>query len=856
MVSRVLRVCLMLLFAVALTACGGSGGGSEGGVAAEGSGGTSPAAQPVLRGNLQVNALLHAVTPRNILGRVAPPFFLQAVLEGVPGQTVVVDAEVDQANPALVVVRIEAVPVGQYRLRVVSSNIYRQTVGFAELDIVVEPGDQVRSVTLQPGSGAGVEENGSSVVLGPPLLTAHSIYNLDDQASPGSVAAGDFDEDGHQDAACFVSGVGVVIFLGDGQGFFQRSATLATSGVAERLLVGDVNGDDNLDLVANVGNQLRTYRGGGDGTFSAVTSVVQLPAGVLPVYLARIDGDTMSDLVATGPDGLVYTFLGMSAGTFGPPISTDARDAGWVTRGAVSGDFDGDGIVDLFLLQTVTGTFSDRQILLRAQTSGTFVQTQTLSLGGQFSVPESGAAGDFDGDGRLDLAVHRDVRGAMVAYNSNSGFLQNVFVPLTALRFLQAGDFDNDGRADLFASGVTYSAVARSLGGQQFAAPQLYYGANPFFTATGRFDADMGTDVIGTQAGGLILFGTRPLMRELSPPRHFDSDLFIRDMAVGDINRDGRDDLALAGDAPTQVLIAAADGSLGSSEFFETSPGERSRSVRLVDLNNDLNLELLTDRLFYLGNGNRFSETGSSSSATPESRALTLAHFDADGNIDMAYSQGTSVVIGGGDGDGTFSPGSVLAAGGPNGVTVLDGLFDAGGNRDLAWLTGSGKAFLALGRGDLTFEAPVLLHDVSPGFARALGRGDFNADGIDDICLAVGFAGNEPDRVRVFINDGTGNFAAPVEYAIGKVAQALLVEDIDGDTIPDIVTAHQTSGDISVLKGLGGGNFSQARSFATGILARHLRSGDLNNDGLLDLVVSGDRFGSNGGRLAVLFGRN
>jgi hypothetical protein len=150
--------------------------------------------------------------------------------------------------------------------------------------------------------------------------------------------------------------------------------------------VADFNNDGKLDLltangVLNLGN--------GDGTFRLGTPV---PTGVLAV--ADFNGDGKPDILEQGT-GTLLVLLGNGDGTFQAPVST-ASNANLTVAGAV--DLNADGKAD------VVGIFNGALMVYLSKGDGTFSAGVSYSLGSAY-ISGVLSFGDFNGDGKMDVAV-------------------------------------------------------------------------------------------------------------------------------------------------------------------------------------------------------------------------------------------------------------------------------------------------------------------------------------------------------------------------------------------------------------------------------------------------------------------
>ena len=177
---------------------------------------------------------------------------------------------------------------------------------------------------------------------------------------PTGVAAGDFNNDGRPDVAVANSeDAGITIHLGDGAGSFGPSTAIPTGNVAFNVIVGELNGDNNQDLVvANYGNEpnmetgdVSILLGNGDGTFTAAPTLLAQDQPIASA-VADFNGDGDNDIVVANYESMsISTFIGNGDGTFAAPthitvgprphdvIAADLNNDGTVNTGDFFGFF-------------------------------------------------------------------------------------------------------------------------------------------------------------------------------------------------------------------------------------------------------------------------------------------------------------------------------------------------------------------------------------------------------------------------------------------------------------------------------------------------------------------------------------
>ena len=281
--------------------------------------------------------------------------------------------------------------------------------------------------------------------------------------SPQGVAAGDFDGDGFIDLAVVNSGDdNISILIGDGAGGFTASATkYATGDKPIAIVAGDFNGDGNLDLATANANDgtISILLGNGDGTFKP-RSTYSLPniASVInttptDIAIGDFNGDGIPDLIVSGTylNGVVDVMLGDGTGAF-PSANLTQVTVGNGPSSVAVGDFNGDGKLDF----AVTNQ-SDRTIsVMKGSGNGTtFTQFAAAFSTGAGSSPSSIVAADFNGDGKLDLAVAESGLsriGVFTGVGNGTFGVQATYATGNAPSALVVGDFNSDGIADI---GVT-----------------------------------------------------------------------------------------------------------------------------------------------------------------------------------------------------------------------------------------------------------------------------------------------------------------------------------------------------------------------------------------------------------------
>lgn len=269
------------------------------------------------------------------------------------------------------------------------------------------------------------------------------------------------------------------------------SAFTTGSWITTLVISADFNGDNNADLAVGTNNgAVQILLGTGTGNFGVGTNCCSTGGGIASIASADFNADGFADIAFA--DGKLYVSLGDGLGGFG--IKTYFSIPGF--NGAkfiTSGDFDNDGKIDL----AVTNTNASSVSILIGNGNGSFVASTNLFTTSY--TPSSIVCADFNSDGNMDLATSNVSSGSVINYVNvllgdgigNFGTAKSFTVGNTPRSIISA-DFNGDGKFDLATANEGPSSVSVLLGTGTGSFTGTTYGTGwaPYSVTSGDFDGD------------------------------------------------------------------------------------------------------------------------------------------------------------------------------------------------------------------------------------------------------------------------------------------------------------------------------------------------------------------------------
>lgn len=635
--------------------------------------------------------------------------------------------------------------------------------------------------------------------------------------APIGIREGDVDGDGDLDLAVLrTAAQDVQILLNDGDGDFTPSGTLPVGADAVFLVMGDLDADGVQDLAVSrtVSPELRVFFGDGAGQF-VEGGALRMPAGGRPLAMATGDanGDGVVDLVVADRLGdRVLIYAGGGAGAAQPlAVTPEIIDVNGGASAVSLGDLSGDGVPDI-----VVSLFDAQMLQVITSRAGGVVQGFAVDVSGGPSLSE---VVDVTGDGVDDLVCCVQGRYSVSVFPGvPAGLGAEIQLDASGLPLRpEPGDVNNDGATDLLVlSGLgdrlnLFFGTGDGLNGAQsyeagIPGPEAVDGAD--------FDGDgINEIVVAGNASTEVTFMRRqfdPVLGRVAlvPVHRVDLGSRPYNVVVADLNRDGRSD-----------VLAAVEGGVKALENVSTAgqlafavrppsgvlvPGTGPYWVEPGDMNGDGRPDLAIadfqgDRILVaLATDDDFGFAAPLETPLPGAPAgLILADLDGDGALDVATARNEQARVTTlfNDGNGVLRMGANVPVG-AGAATLRTADFNGDGRADLVVSNGRGGSITVLFP---IGEAFVTTQEYPAGDSpSALLTRDLNGDGSTDILVAALVDG----EFRVLLGDGDGGFPDVVTFPGTTNAVSGVLLDMDGDAREDLLLASLRTTRVTMVRNI------------------------------------------------------
>ena len=618
---------------------------------------------------------------------------------------------------------------------------------------------------------------------------------------------------------------------------FATSVDFTTEPNPEYVALSDIDGDGKLDLVVTNGssNTVSVYRNkstSGSITADSFDTPVDFTTGIGPVNVSigDIDGDGKPDLVvANFTSNTISVFRNTSSSGSITTGSFAVRVDFTTGTNPVSiglGDIDGDGKPDLVVTNSGSNSVSvfRNTCIAGSITTGSFAARVDFTTG---ATPQTVAIGDIDGDGKPDLAVTN--------YSDNTvSVYRNTSTP----------------------GSITTSSFATNV--------DFNTGSGPYSVVIGDIDGDGKQDLVVTNSDS----NTLSVYRNISTSGSITSGSFATNIdfttgtspqgiAIGDIDGDGKPDLAVTNFSDNTVSVlrnTSTSGSITAGSFankVDFATGSASWCVAIDDIDGDGKPDLAI--------ANRSSNTISVLRNTILTTTLppVITSFTP-----TSGPSGTTVTITGTNFNTTAASnivwfGAVQATVTAATSTSLSVTVPIGTNFQPITVTDITTGLTAYSNAPFIVTFPSSQVIDATAFASTVdfttgtepnnvAIGDIDGDGKPDLVVT----NYESNTVSVYRNIsasgsiGASSFADKVDFPTGGGPIGIAISDIDGDGKPDLVVTNELSNTISVYRNTSAsgsittGSFTASVNFGTELFPYSVAIGDVDGDGKPDLVVA------------------
>ncbi len=595
--------------------------------------------------------------------------------------------------------------------------------------------------------------NNISIMLGIGDGTFSAVSNYTAGTSPYALCIGDYNGDSNLDLGVANNGSNnVSVLLGNGTGGFSSPTNYVTGSGPYAVCTFDSDADGRLDLgvVNSSSDNVSVLLGNGNGTFGAS---LNYGCGDGPYALTAGDFDNDGDMdlatannnsddvsILLNEDALMVTatnpfqyqvVAALStniSGTFNLAINASSLDStSFIVYGAQTGrhpgsiSYDADSFtatldpnLDFIEGETITAIFTKA---IQA-TNNVFLRGFSWNFGAEITTPSAGTfgnrqdywvgnetrgeyAGDFDGDGDIDIAASLNQGAVAVLLNNGDGTFSGPsnYTCSTEPIAIFGGDLDWDGDIDLAVinnrPGNANLDILENNGNATFTL-SVTYGLSVMGNSLdgGDLDGDGDIDIVvssywGSNNNVYVMLNNGNAT--FSGPYIYTAGTWAHGVAVKDVDNDGDVDICVVNSGNNNVSILINDGDANFPAPANYAVGSSPYSVYGNDFNGDGFVDLASanygsdDITVILNNGDGTFANPVSYLTGSSTRYLIGGDFDGDGDIDLAASVNgadtIAVILN--NGDGTFgNPAKYQVGTSPWSIQTAD--FDLDGDLDIA----------------------------------------------------------------------------------------------------------------------------------------------------------------------------
>ncbi|HEY3406466.1 MAG TPA: T9SS type A sorting domain-containing protein, partial [Ohtaekwangia sp.] len=613
---------------------------------------------------------------------------------------------------------------------------------------------------------------------------------------------------------------------------FATRVDVAVGDTPGRIYKGDFDSDGKIDLLL--------YHGGTSTTLLTVmhnTSTVgnisfnridlTNPSATTVATISDLDGDGKPEIITTSETGNrfsifknIHTAGALSAASFAAPFNTTVT----APRGITTADLNLDGKPEIII--TRPGLLVVYENLISAVSPPTITSFTPASADVGTTITITGT--NFDPTPANNVvyfgATRATVSAATITELTVTVPTDATYAPITELNTtsnLSAYSMSN--------FTPTFSPSKGSITSSDFE-PKVDFttGSNPLNVSIGDLDGDGKSDlaVANTASNTISVLrntSTGPANISYATKVDFPSAADPESVSIGDFDGDGKADLAVANYIGFSVSV-----------FRNTSTGAG-------------NISYATKVDFATGFTHRSS---------------AIADFDGDGKTDIVVpndnAHSISVLRNTSTGPGTINYAAKVdfstgAGSGPYSISVGDVDGDARPDVIAPNFNTSTVSILrntSAGEGDISFATKV---DFTTGTNPiSVSVGDLDGDGKQDLAIV----NKNSNSISVFRNTSTGagniSYAAKIDFPVSTDPRSVSMGDLDGDGKADLAVVNDGSNAVSVLRntssGAGNIGFAAKVDFTTGASPRYVSIGDSDGDGKSDIITAN----ANGNSVSVI----